>query len=712
MLADTELTDSWGRKPIRVLWVIKGLGPGGSERLLAAAAAAHHDELVSLTCAFVVAAKDHLVEELEQHGVRCICLSPSGRATWPLNLRQLIRRQRFDIVHVHSPLPGSIARLAVRTSPAAQRARLVTTEHNAQSTYRPAVRWLNSLTRRWDDASLAVSDEARSSLGRRAQTRTNVLVHGIDLGAARAQLQHRAAARAELGLADDDLVIGIVANFRRQKDFPNLLNAAAILRSRRADFKLVIVGQGPLETETRQLATSLGLDEVVTFTGFRPDATRLMSAFDIFTLSSKWEGLPVALMEATALGLAVVATSVGGVTQVFTHNQDALLVQPKDSTALANALHRCLTDASLRSRLAQESAKLADRFEIADAVTSIETLYSELVPYAARRTRPTAPPAKRRRASVEIRAALPQDRSAILEMLSEPLRWGTDPRSHALFAWKHDDNAFGASPIWVAVDGDRIVGVRAFMHWQFQRGGETLRVARAVDTATASDYRGRGLFTELTMHGVEALREQGIDFIFNTPNSSSLAGYLKMGWQEVGKLAVAAKVRPSRAHVTWAARGASDLWSLPSSLGIEAGAWLDGGGFDRVGGAPVASDVRALATQVSEQFLRWRYASPLITYRVVESNACTMIVRLRRRGRANELVLAHRFGDRRAADEQFARLVVAHNCDYGLRLGPPSLAAGMVPIPTGPTLTWRDVNGKGMPPLANWQLSLGDIELM
>ena len=118
---------------------------------------------------------------------------------------------------------------------------------------------------------------------------------------------HRAIWR-ELGFDDTGtgpenvIVIGTVANYREQKDYPNLLRAMAELPERGVACRLVAVGQGPLEQQVIAQVKELGLADIVTLTGFRPDATAVMSAFDIFVLASKWEGMPVALMEAFAWG--------------------------------------------------------------------------------------------------------------------------------------------------------------------------------------------------------------------------------------------------------------------------------------------------------------------------------------------------------------------------------------------------------------------------
>ncbi|MCZ7535484.1 MAG: GNAT family N-acetyltransferase [Acidimicrobiia bacterium] len=146
-----------------------------------------------------------------------------------------------------------------------------------------------------------------------------------------------------------------------------------------------------------------------------------------------------------------------------------------------------------------------------------------------------------------IRPATADDLPAILDLLAAAMSRDTaDPRFEALYRWKHEENAFGPSPAWVASDpaaGGRIAGVRVFMRWEFDAGGERRRAVRAVDTATHPEYQGRGIFTRLTLHALEAVREEGVDFVFNTPNDQSRPGYLKMGWEQVGRMPVACRPR-------------------------------------------------------------------------------------------------------------------------------------------------------------------------
>ena len=143
------------------------------------------------------------------------------------------------------------------------------------------------------------------------------------------------------------------------------------------------------------------------------------------------------------------------------------------------------------------------------------------------------------RSTVQVRRATDADRDAILAVCAAALGWKPQDPNAAFFSWKHDDNAFGASPMWVAADeADRIVGVRAFMRWRFATpNGGRIEMVRAVDTATHPDAMGQGIFRRLTLGALPALADMGVDAVFNTPNDKSRPGYLKMGWQIVGRAA-------------------------------------------------------------------------------------------------------------------------------------------------------------------------------
>lgn len=365
---------------VRVLSVIKGLGPGGAERLLCSATAAGDREAFEYEVAYLLPWKNHLVPELRELGVPVHCLGTGAvhDLRWLPRLARLLRSRRYDVVHVHSPLVAGFVRPLVM-SMGPNRPRLVSTEHNGWATFSPPTRVLNAATIRFDDASLAVSQEVRESISTRHRRRVDVLTHGIPWQSVREVAAERTSAREDLGLAESDIVIATVANYRTQKAYPDLLAAARLVLDANPRVRFVAVGQGPLEDEIKKEHARLSLGDRFTLLGYRPDAVRVLAGCDVFTLASHWEGLPVALMEALALGLPVVATAVGGIPDAVTHEREGLLVQPKQPQALAEALIRMTSDDPLRHAMADAALRRGAEFDITGAVRRIEALYTGLV---------------------------------------------------------------------------------------------------------------------------------------------------------------------------------------------------------------------------------------------------------------------------------------------------------------------------------------------
>jgi len=358
---------------IRVLWLTKGLGPGGAERLLVEQAAARGDGF-DYEAAYLLPWKQHLVADLERHGVTTHCLGVRSEADprWLWRLSRLVRRGRFDVVHVHSPVSAALTRILVRL--AHPGVAVVDTEHNRWPSHHRLTRALNRWTYGANDAALAVSEEVTASMPPHARAATRVLTHGIDRDAVRARAGDRADTRAELGLDPDAVVCVTVANLRENKRYPDLLAAARLVVDRDDRARFVTAGQGPLADEIRSRRDALGLADRFAMLGYRDDAPRLMAAADLFVLASSHEGLPVAVMEAFALGVPVVATAVGGVAEAVTDGESGLLVAPGDPTALAEAILRA-TDPVLRAHLAAGADAAAERFSSAVSVRAIEETY-------------------------------------------------------------------------------------------------------------------------------------------------------------------------------------------------------------------------------------------------------------------------------------------------------------------------------------------------
>jgi hypothetical protein len=256
------------------------------------------------------------------------------------------------------------------------------------------------------------------------------------------------------------------------------------------------------------------------------------------------------------------------------------------------------------------------------------------------------------------------------------------------------------------------------MRWEFLDGARVVRAVRAVDTATHPDYQGRGIFTGLTLHAIDELRADGVEFVFNTPNDQSRPGYLKMGWQVVGRQPTLVRpTRWTRAAVITRARVPADRWSTPSTAGRDAAEVLEDDGA--LGPLLAALDrPPGLHTRLSPAFLRWRFGTPLLGYRAIVAPgglaAGVVVFRIRARGPAREaavVALLTAGGDRRTARDLVRAVVREADADYLLTIGAgPVGPGGLLRLPrTGPLLTWRGVTATE-PPRA-WDLTLGDIEL-
>ncbi len=370
----TEVTKG---RHMRVLWAVKGLGPGGVEQLLVEMARGSSGD-ISYEVAYVVAAKSLLGPTLEDLGVRVHRLveeSDHG-PLWVGRLAHLIRTGGYDVVHAHSPLLAGVIRIVART--VRRRPRLVYTEHNRWDRYRTPTRWLNRLTYRLDDATIAVSDGVRQTVAASLRDRVEVVYHGVDLAGVAAHAEARWRMRESLGVGPEDLVVGTVANLRWEKGYPDLLAAAKRVLEAQPTAIFVSAGQGPLEREIAALHRRLGVGDRFRLLGYRSDVLDVVAAFDVFTLASHHEGLPVAAMEAQVLGLPIVATAVGGLPEVVRNGREGRLVPPHRPDLLADALLEVLADPASRASMSAAARTASERFDVARALADVERRYSEV----------------------------------------------------------------------------------------------------------------------------------------------------------------------------------------------------------------------------------------------------------------------------------------------------------------------------------------------
>lgn len=333
--------------------------------------------------------------------------------------------------------------------------------------------------------------------------------------------------------------------------------------------------------------------------------------------------------------------------------------------------------------------------------------------------------------ALAVRPYEPADEPHVLSLLNLVLGRGRGfERSRAFFRWKHLQNPFGPSLMLVA-NGQELVGLRAFLRWQFRVGGAIISAVRAVDTATHPGYQRMGVFSKLTRASVEHARAEGVQFVFNTPNRFSLPGYLKLGWQLVGRTTIMVKpLRPLRMMAALLTRRAQDGTTLAEEDGGQPIEALLGAGtsLDALLDRDDTHLAGGIRTARSATYFRWRYAqAPSVGYRAIRAGdgdlrAAAIYRRTRRRGLAELSIVELLFDDprwgravmRSMLAEVPADYAVAH-CAWSIPHRRVLVDLGFMPVPrVGPNFTVRVLNERpGCDPASaqNWRLSLGDLEV-
>jgi len=262
-------------------------------------------------------------------------------------------------------------------------AKVINTRHGMGAS-RPGSRgeWLYRRTMARTDIVAAVCEAARARFaqqGVRPRERLLAVPNGIRVEAfSCASEERRVALRNALGLAPDVRVVGTVGRLNPVKDQATLLRAFARVHAASAGTALVLVGDGALRAALEAQSAALGLGDAVRFLGDRNDVRQLLQGFDAFVLSSLSEGYSMALLEACASGLPIVATDVGGNREIVAEGRNGLMVAPADEAALAEAMAALLNEPARAARMGQAGREWALReASIATMATRYDALYRD-----------------------------------------------------------------------------------------------------------------------------------------------------------------------------------------------------------------------------------------------------------------------------------------------------------------------------------------------
>jgi len=370
---------------IRVLEVLASGAVGGGSTHLRGLATGLDPERFDL---LVVCSDDGpLAADLEQAGLR-VERVPMTRTVNPgamVRLAGLMRRHPSQIVHYH----GTRAGLAAAPAAALMGVPGLYTVHGwsfhsrGSRLQEDAARSIEQVIARMSRRVICVSHADRHtglSAGILQGPASAVIPNGIDPERFSPQPQVRAHMRQELGVRPEEALFGLFGRLTRQKGQRTFLLAARRVLDRFGHARFVLVGDGEDRPMLEALKAELGLGDRVIFTGFRPDVPELLNALDAFVLPSLWEGLPIALLEAMAVGVPVIASSVDGSAEVIQPGTSGLLVPAQDVASLVAAMDALLETPALAERLAKAGLeRVRHHYTLAAMVRSTERMYRDLM---------------------------------------------------------------------------------------------------------------------------------------------------------------------------------------------------------------------------------------------------------------------------------------------------------------------------------------------
>jgi GNAT superfamily N-acetyltransferase len=327
---------------------------------------------------------------------------------------------------------------------------------------------------------------------------------------------------------------------------------------------------------------------------------------------------------------------------------------------------------------------------------------------------------------MEIRPATEADVPSIVSLLKSSLGESLMPKSERYWQWKHQENPFGESPVLLALEGGELVGVRAFMQWRWTLNNTGYKAVRAVDTATHPDHQGKGIFKKLTLGLVEECRSKGFNFVFNTPNSQSKPGYLKMGWKEAGKFPIAIEIKRPFGLLAHLAKLQVAALPPPDQTVVKC---VEHSGLEGLLSAHASVNQNKIITDHDVASLRWRYQTvPVVSY-----HACTIsrgndvhgaaFFRFKATKIGLEMRVADLFLSSAAFGGEMRELLqaeaVKHKAAYlsiaslhdSFKLGG---LLSLKKLEIGPIVTIRDIQSSPEQSLVDfyrWNASMGDLEL-
>jgi len=365
---------------IRVLHIIKSLGRGGAEMLLPETLKLHDQQAFEFHYIYFLPWKSQMVSSIKEAGGEVTCMPAKNNLSVLLRsnkVKTYIRQHQISLIHCHLPWTGFMGRYLYRV----EGVPVIYTEHNKQERYHPITRFLNRITFNEQAQVIAVSSDVKKSIQKniRPKVKVSTILNGVNTQSFVKDLDAAKAIRKQLKIADSTVVIGTIAVFRSQKRLKEWIQVFKKVHEKHPDTHAVIVGDGLLRKEIEAEIAELNLQSCLSLAGLQPNVKPWLSAMDIFLMSSVFEGLPIALLEAMSMQCAIVTTDAGGIKEVIRNGQDGLMVSVDSWKELSHCVDQLLHDPLLIKKYGESARKRAEEsFSLVEMVYQLENLYTNL----------------------------------------------------------------------------------------------------------------------------------------------------------------------------------------------------------------------------------------------------------------------------------------------------------------------------------------------
>ena len=364
---------------IRILHIIKSLGRGGAETLLPETLSLHNQELFEFHYIYFLPWKDQMVNQIKDAGGIIHCFEAINNIEIFRKVKDIIayiKQNEIKLIQCHLPWAGIVGRIAGRLT----NIPVIYTEHNKWERYHKLTYFINKLSFGLQTNAIAVSNDVALSIRKHykhSKPEINVVLNGINVNKFTRNSIPNNLIREKLKIPESAIVIGTACVFRVQKRLLAWLEIAKLIHDEFPNVHFIIAGDGPLKDVIQQKAQGLHTFEYVHFVGLQENIKPYLKAMDIFMMSSEFEGLPIALLEAMSMECMPACTAAGGIPELIKNQQNGLLAPVTSPLDLVQLLRPFLQSPNKILQLAAAARQtVVNSFSLHQMVQQLETIYS------------------------------------------------------------------------------------------------------------------------------------------------------------------------------------------------------------------------------------------------------------------------------------------------------------------------------------------------